>query len=360
MNTKHEYGKLWGRQGYHFVISFPPGECSDETAYEIGQEFCRRLLSEYDYCFSVHNDQPHRHVHIVFNSVNRITGYKYRYEDGDWERLIQPVTDELCREYGLSELTYEKDSKRIGVSYAEHKAQKENRMTWKDIIRADIDDAISRCGSMEEYKKIMEAMGYRLRRGHSKKRASDYISYHAPGANRARRDYNLGEGYALEDIQKRIQYPETVSQYERVRIPPEELPVYQMSDLNQLQAKFILRIQQASGYLRLEISMEDQSRVRRDLLAIDRLREEATYLLDHDIESREEVEMRLAEIRSQMRHLKSEGQTGTEEYEALKADRRILMRIVRDSDQTMAVRSVPKKNPPKEHKTQTREIGGKQ
>lgn len=30
------------------------------------------------------------------------TGKKYRYEKGDWEREIQPIVNELCKEYGLS------------------------------------------------------------------------------------------------------------------------------------------------------------------------------------------------------------------------------------------------------------------
>ena len=29
MNTKKEFQKLQGRQGYHFVISFRPGECDE-------------------------------------------------------------------------------------------------------------------------------------------------------------------------------------------------------------------------------------------------------------------------------------------------------------------------------------------
>lgn len=35
------------------------------------------------------------HCHIVFNSVGRYDGAKYRYVNGDWEKNIQPVTDEI-------------------------------------------------------------------------------------------------------------------------------------------------------------------------------------------------------------------------------------------------------------------------
>ena len=33
MDTKREWDKEGGRQGYHFVISFPPGEATAEQAY---------------------------------------------------------------------------------------------------------------------------------------------------------------------------------------------------------------------------------------------------------------------------------------------------------------------------------------
>lgn len=34
MDTKSDWEKLDGRQGYHYVISFKPGEASEETAYQ--------------------------------------------------------------------------------------------------------------------------------------------------------------------------------------------------------------------------------------------------------------------------------------------------------------------------------------
>jgi len=106
LDTKNEFGKTSGRQGYHFVISFSPGECDEKTAYLLGREFCERCFgSEYQYVFAVHNDQAHMHCHIVFNSVSCIDGRKYRYEAGDWEKYIQPITDDLCRKYGLAELS---------------------------------------------------------------------------------------------------------------------------------------------------------------------------------------------------------------------------------------------------------------
>ena len=103
------------------------------------RNFVRNIWGEnYDYVFGIHTDRKHCHGHIVFNSVNRITGYKYRYERGDWEKFMQPITDKLCVKYGLPKLEYEKGNRK-GVSYGEWKDQ--GKSSWKNLIRADIDYA---------------------------------------------------------------------------------------------------------------------------------------------------------------------------------------------------------------------------
>ena len=108
MDTKSDWEKLDGRQGYHYVISFKPGEASEETAYQVIKEFCEEYLGDdFDYVFSIHNDQKHMHGHIVFNSVNRMSGYKYRYENGDWGKFIQPITDRICERHGLPPLEFD-------------------------------------------------------------------------------------------------------------------------------------------------------------------------------------------------------------------------------------------------------------
>ena len=143
MDTKQEWEKENGRQGYHFVISFPPGEATKEEAYAVINDFCEEYLGEdYDYVFSIHTDQKHMHGHIVFNSVNRMTGYKYRYVNGDWEKKIQPITDRICERYGLPPLEFDQENRK-GKSYAQWEAEKKGKPNWKKIILADIDYIIS-------------------------------------------------------------------------------------------------------------------------------------------------------------------------------------------------------------------------
>ena len=298
MDRKREFGKLYGRQGYHFVISFLPGECDEQTAFFVVRDFCDAYLgNEYQYVFAIHNDQAHMHGHIVFNSISQIDGYKYRYVDGDWERDIQPITDEICKKYGLSELVYDRDHKK-GISYAQWLAEKEGRVTGKDIIRADIDFAIQRADDLEGFRNALADMGYQIREGESRVHGP-YLSYRAPGLGKARRDYNLGDGYAMADIERRIRNKGK----EQIETLPalSRLPVFSVKGSSRFQILYVRRVRQAMDWHYFAFLRKEQSRVRQDLLKIDRLHEECAYLIEHDLRSLEEVEERRKLVRTRIR-----------------------------------------------------------
>lgn len=142
-----------------------PGEATKEQAYNVIKDFCEEYLGEnYDYVFAIHTDKEHMHGHIVFNSVSRTTGYKYRYEKGDWEKYIQPITDRICKKYGLPPLTYEKNNK-IGKSYIAHSEEKKGRPNEEKIIRADIDYIIPLVKDWDDFIKQMKSLGYTIRQG---------------------------------------------------------------------------------------------------------------------------------------------------------------------------------------------------
>ena len=116
VSTKEMYGKLGGRQGYHAIISLPPGEGTPQDMYDIACEFARKAFhDEYEIVIAVHTDREHLHAHLVFNSVNMITGYKYQYHNGDWKKHYQPITNELCDKYGYTIMPaeYSEDSKNM-------------------------------------------------------------------------------------------------------------------------------------------------------------------------------------------------------------------------------------------------------
>ena len=76
-DAKIRWNKTDGVQLYHIIQSFRPGEITPGLALEIAQEFVREHLPGYQAVIGIHTDRDHIHAHIVFNSVNQLTGEKY-------------------------------------------------------------------------------------------------------------------------------------------------------------------------------------------------------------------------------------------------------------------------------------------
>lgn len=308
LETKEAFQKPDGRQGYHFVISFAPGETDEATTYEVIREFCEEYLGDdYDYVFAVHNDTAHKHGHIIFNSVSRIDGHKYHYKKGDWEKFIQPITDRICAKHNLAPLTFA--TERVGTSYASWAAAKEGKYNWSHIIRADVDFAIQQSGSFEEFQKILQKMNYKLRFGTSKKHG-DYITFvfiSEDGKEHKRRSYNLPTGYSKEEIVQRIKTKEGSRSYEEIMRSLEgKTTGYLKSGISKSMRTYA-RLYQAASYYKLPNPYAVPAhRVRKDMLRIDRLLEECRYLKDNQIKNRESVEKRFAHLAKEQERLSAE------------------------------------------------------
>lgn len=300
METKRVFSKMNGRQGYHFVLSFPKGQATENQAYETVKQFCESYLgNQYDYVFAIHNDREHLHGHICFNSVSRITGYKYRYEKGDWESIIQPIADKICEENGLERLKY--GDQKIGKSYGEFLAEKEGRMTWEKIIKKDIDYAIAKSGTFVEFQKKMEELGYRLRFGLWKKQ-EPYMTFYAPGAKRGRRDRTLGKGYQYRDIVTRIQNPlkeKSISATPGVKnMKVNGRTIWRKR--NRYQVRKIQNLFRARYYRYLNPYAIDLSKVQNQYLKIHQLSAEVGCILKYNLKSKNEAMELYQTIRGKM------------------------------------------------------------
>ena len=292
METKHHFDKTKGRQGYHFVISWKPGDISEDLAYEAAGAFCQKYLGDdYDHVYSIHTDQDHIHAHILFNSVNRRTGYKYRYEKGDWEKFIQPVTDEVCRRHNLPVLSEQRTEER-SMQYAEHRAAKEGLPTLTKIVQADIDRMILRAESFEDFLSKMRGLGYEVREG-------KHITYYPPGFTRGRRDKNLGEGYLREEILQRILHKDKEPDAVAVMSPSfvkeidHRLEPFLSNRLSSYQYSYVVRVRRVTRYLGAKNPFAVRWRsVRKDALEIRKIFEECMYLLDHDIHDMEALDQK--------------------------------------------------------------------
>ena len=151
--TKRKFGKVDKRQGYHIILSFKEDEVNPDTAFEITRRFVEEYLGKsYEAVYVVHDNTAHVHSHIVFNSVSFVDGKKYRYEKGDWAKYIQPITNKLCQEYGLSIIDVDDGSKeKEHESYKDWSEYREGSFVWADMIKRDLDSCILQAGNYEQF-----------------------------------------------------------------------------------------------------------------------------------------------------------------------------------------------------------------
>ena len=199
--TKRKFGKIDKRQGYHIILSFKENEVNPDTAFEITQKFVQEYLGRsYEAVFVVHDNTAHVHSHIVFNSVSFVDGKKYRYEKGDWAKYIQPITNRLCQEYGLSIIDVDDEKKeRQHEGYKEWSDYREGSFVWSDMIKRDLDACILQAKDYEEFLELLSDKRYR-RAGLSGLQKKHYAKLYRVGKLK-KRPYSQVWKYR-EDIRK--------------------------------------------------------------------------------------------------------------------------------------------------------------
>lgn len=194
--TKQMFGKTGGRQGYHFVISLKPGEGTPQMMYDIAMRFAKEAFAgEYETVVAVHTDKAHLHAHIVINSVNMVTGYKFQCRDGDWKYKFQPITNKLCEEYGLhiTPAEYSKEPKNVS------RPQWEREQVFSEWMKQDVLFCAISVENMEHFIFLLEKLGMEVKQG-------KHISVKVPGMKRFKRLDIISEDFGRENLEAMFQY----------------------------------------------------------------------------------------------------------------------------------------------------------
>ncbi len=193
MDTKRRYGKLGGNVAYHGYQSFKTGEVTPEEAHRIGMETaCKMWGDDYEIVVTTHLNTDNIHNHIVVNSVSFRTGRKFENHISDHYRLRE-ISDAVCQEYGKSVL---KNAKFYGGEKGAYWVHKDGGMTHRDILRRDIDEALSKVSTYRAFFEYLENLGYKLR-GNVE---SPNLSVIAEGWQRPVRLKSLGAKYTPDAI----------------------------------------------------------------------------------------------------------------------------------------------------------------
>ena len=177
----------------HLIQSFDIGEVTPEEAHEIGKQLADEWLKgKYEYVIATHIDKGHCHNHIIFNAVNYVDFHAYRSNKRTYRELRQ-LSDEICKEHGLSVIP---PSQNKGMDYKEYTEAKRGT-SWKQKLKQTIDRLVITAKDYDDFLRLMREAGYEIKTG-------KYISFRAEGQERFTRSKTIGENYTEERIKERI------------------------------------------------------------------------------------------------------------------------------------------------------------
>ena len=297
--TKEQWHKPGGVQGYHLVQSFAAGEVTPELAHQIAKELADRVLGgQYEYVIGTHLNTGHIHSHIVWNSVSRIDGKKYHSNGKSYVTEIRAVSDELCRKYKLSVIDTE-NSNHVAKPYAEWLAEKNGQPTWRTAIRQDVDEAIQQSLTWRQFLSAMERKGYEVRMGRK------YPVLRPPGKERFVRFKTLGKRYTPEAIQTRILYPRSYRSYvenpptiQHGRLHSGKKPRRKLTGLRALYYRYLYEL----GALPRKPRRPSYA-VRQDAYKLDQRIRQMEFLSKHNINTLAQLETHRQALQTEIRQL---------------------------------------------------------
>lgn len=197
IDTKRKFHKEDGILGYHAYHSYKKGEVTPELAHQVGLEVAKEMWGDrFQVVVSTHLNTDHIHNHFVINSVSFVDGKRY-YDNRTNYAELRRISNEICKEHGLSYLEEKKTRK--GINYENYQKKNINYSNYYKTAKNDLDIAISQARTFDEFKTILQNMNYTIinRSGKLSIRNNDY-------KRNIRIERYFGEDYSIKNIEKQI------------------------------------------------------------------------------------------------------------------------------------------------------------
>lgn len=294
MKTKVRFGKTDGNLAYHCYQSFKPDEVTPDTAHKIGIELAKRLWGDkYEVVVSTHLNTNCVHNHFVVNSVSFVDGKKFNNNYAMYFKYFRLQSDKICREYGLSVVENPSPTKTPRNIYL---AEINGEPTRYNVMRSDIDAAVSQSFTITQMEKYLKSLGYVLNFNPRHK----YWTIAFVGDNRATRLERLGAQYSRNSLNERIlsqvNHPKPLPQIviRQVRCRGNIHKGQKLKGIYALYIKycFMLGVLPKNNH-RQPISAE----MRMELRKLDKLSEVTKLLCKHKISTQDELKSFIAERR---------------------------------------------------------------
>lgn len=291
VEVKERFGKTDGIQAYHGYLSYKEQNITPEQAQAIGMEFAQRVWGKrYQVVVTTHLNTHHLHCHFVLNSISFVDGKRCR--DTSWFKF-RHIADEICQKYGLY---FDPNTKRnVITDYYQTQLEKAGMPTRYSMLREAIDTAIEHSGSMKEFEKNLQKLGYQYQLSDSRK----YWTVTPVGRKKPIRLINLGENYSNAAIRQRILennsridlkpfHPQTVI-IRQYHLPTRGDRIRKRGGLYGMYLYYCYRL----GYLPKYKIKQNTARLhyllREELMKLDKLTAETTLLGRENIQSVEQL-----------------------------------------------------------------------
>ena len=194
--VKRRFGERGKNIAYHGYQSFAAGEVTPDEAHQIGLETARQMWgARYQVVVTTHLNTDNIHNHFVINSVSFVDGKKFRNGIGD--RLeLRKISDAICAERNKSVI----QSHKFYSNKKEYWIRSSGKLTHRDMLRRDVEEALSKCCTFKEFEYYLKCLGYRFERDFR----YEHPSVIADGWKRAVRISGLGEKYSREAMRQKL------------------------------------------------------------------------------------------------------------------------------------------------------------
>ena len=268
---------------HHYIQSFKPGEVTPDEAHQIGVEWAERVFGKKAVVLcATHTDRGHIHNHFAVCPYD-IDG-KHWHANKESLRKCKAISDEIALAHGIEIIEHPKKS--YNHKYGECKMRKEGK-SWKQKLCDDIDNAIMKDSvrNVDDLLKELKKQGYDIRRG-------VYISIKVRQNRKPIRSYRLGDGYALEHLQFRIEHKNM------------EMPLSEALKFSGIQREYALCIRQIQ--IKLYRCPEAERLHFATYREIERSSRLLFYLRDSKIHSADDFQKAVSDAEEKVEKLKAE------------------------------------------------------
>ena len=298
MNVKESFHDNSKIIAYHAIQSFKPGEGNADIVHEIGVKTAEKLFGDrYQFVVCTHLDKEHLHNHIVINPISIVDGKRYHNSMKDIYKLRE-VSDELCKEYGLSIIDEPKGKGQSRNEYYQARS-------YIREIKKDMSDAVKRNYDFDSFIKDMKLEGYEFAE------VEDLPCILHPNFSKAIPLALLGQKYSLDSIDKRIKKCETTFVKLKITYKQKDAnTLYQMYKEHKLNGflkdvvKFQILIGILPNYAATKVKLSKE--MRKECRKLDLITNATTFVAKNNIESFEELDSKINDLNNQLNELQNQ------------------------------------------------------